>query len=91
MLPLSKLIEIQDFALHNGFDVQIIPDDDVITFSMKIEYGDREIKYRGCDDAVIITDIMFSGNFESFVAEMNLLRIIEKIGVMIYEALGKEV
>lgn len=83
MIPLNKLIEIQDFALHNGFDVKIIPDDDATTFSMKIEYGEITIEYRGCDDGLFIEDVNFSGNYESFVAQMNLLRVVETICRMI--------
>ena len=90
MIPLKKLFEIQEFALSNAFDVKISPDETGNIEKMCIEFGDRELEYRACNDSITVKDIRFDGNYENFVAEMNLLRIIEMIAKMLQENIVSE-
>lgn len=84
MIPLDKLVKIEEFALYNGFDVSITSDNALaLIFSMKIEYGNRVIEYRGHDGGIFVENIEFSGCFELFDAEFNILTVIKRIGDML--------
>jgi len=90
MKTIKDFIEVQEFAISNGFTIQISSNDAGEIDTIVIEYGDRELQYRVSDGGIFIADIKFNGNFEDFVAELNLLRVIEKIGNMLKESMNKE-
>lgn len=90
MIPLNKLFEIAEFALTNKFEVEFRSYEDNDNIDMKISFGDRDLTYRSSDDAVLVEDIYYNGNFSNFEAEMNLLNVFRKIGQMITEALDKK-
>ena len=86
MKTIKDFIEVQEFAISNGFTIRISSNDAGEIDTIVIEYGDHELQYRVSDGGIFIADIKFNGNFEDFVAELNLLRVIEKIGNMLKES-----
>ena len=86
MKTLKDFIEVQEFAISNGFNVRISSNDVGEIDTIIIEYGDRELQYRVSDGGIFIADIIFSGNFEGFIAELNLLRVFGEIGNMLKES-----
>ena len=86
MKTIKDFIEVQEFAISNGFSIRISSNDAGEIDTIVFEYGDRELQYRVSGGSMFITDITFNGNFEDFIAEINLLRVIEKIGNMLKES-----
>jgi len=86
MIKIEDVIRIQQYALAHSFSVSIMPDNNGNLQEMKFEFGDRELVYRPDDNAVFIEGIEFSGNFNAFEVELEILRIFETLGHMILGA-----
>ena len=89
MISEKAYSKIKEFSNANGFYCSKFFDDGGHTIGIRARYGDREVVYSKEDNAIYIENINVNGNFESFVSEMNLLRVMEMIGNMLQEAIAE--